>query len=306
MAMAAPTGANAAWSLYRQCAATSAFHKSQLERYTWASLWLGISGAAIGTASQYLAPDSHSYLSKVLGVIASALVALAGFAATQASSGSRDKIWVKCRAAAEGLKSSVYLFCASVNPFDGPDRSAALAERVERILKEVAGIALRPGKMDRPAPGPMTAADYIRDRLDDQIKFYSGSVDKLQGKADFWRHVSVAAAALSAVLGAISAMYSLSPMVALLATLTTSVTAYVNNQRYESIVGLYQATAIRLQLLKDQWLDSGKTDSDKADRDSFLQRCEETLSAENGAWVAQWSQQAAPQQPQPPAQKPRQ
>jgi hypothetical protein len=54
---------------------------------------------------------------------------------------------------------------------------------------------------------------------------------------------------------------------------------------------LYQATAMRLQLLKDQWLDSGKTDIDKADRDSLIQRCEETLALENGAWVAQWFQQ---------------
>ena len=99
----------------------------------------------------------------------------------------------------------------------------------------------------------------------------------------------MAAAALSAILGAVSATFSLSPWVALVATVITSVTAYVKNQRYESIIGLYQATAIRLQLLKDQWLDSGKTDQDKADRDSFIQRCEETMSLENGAWVAQWS-----------------
>ena len=39
------TGIHAAWSLYRQCAATSAYHKKQLELFTKISLWLGIAGA---------------------------------------------------------------------------------------------------------------------------------------------------------------------------------------------------------------------------------------------------------------------
>lgn len=304
MATANP-GVNGAWSLYRQCAATSAFHKSQLEAFTRVSLWLGIAGAVIGTVAQYVAPGSTSIASKVLGVIASVVVALAGLAATQSSSANRDKIWIKCRAAAEALKSSVYLYCASVAPFDDRNRSAALAERSEKILKELAGIELRPGTTSRQPPGQMTVADYIRDRVDDQVRYYTESAGRFQKQADFWRFASMAAAAVSATLGAVSAMYSLSPWVALLAAMTTSVTAYVKSQRYESMIGLYQATAIRLQLLKDQWLDSGRGDSDKADRDSFIQRCEDTLSIENGAWVAQWSQQP-PQHAHrpPPAPKP--
>ena len=106
----------------------------------------------------------------------------------------------------------------------------------------------------------------------------------------------MAGAATSAGLAVVSAMFSLSPWVALLATVTTSITAYVKNHRYELMISLYQATAMRLQSLKDQWLDSGKTDADKAERDSLIQRSEETLALENGAWVAQWSQQ--PTQPE--------
>jgi conflict system pore-forming effector with SLATT domain/uncharacterized protein DUF4231 len=297
MTMATPAGVNGAWSLYRRCAATSGFHKSQLETFTRISLFLGIMGAVIGTVAQHVAPGSTSVTSRVLGVIASTLVALAGLAATQAISGDREKIWIKCRSAAEALKSSVYLYCVSVRPFDDRNRSAALAERAEKILKELAGIELRPGGMDKEPPREMTVVEYIRDRVDDQIGYYATSTRRFQKKADFWRYCLMGAAAASAAIGAVSAIYSLSPWVALLATVTTSVTAYVKNQRYESMIGLYQTTSIRLQLLKDQWLDSGKTDLDKVDRDSFIQRCEETLSIENGAWVAQWSLQAGPQQP---------
>jgi len=299
MAASSTTGVNGAWSMYRQCAATSAYHKSQLEMFTRISLWLGILGATIGTVAHYVAPSPTLVTSKVLGVSAAMVVALAGLAATQAAAGGRDKTRIRCRAAAEALKSAVYLYSASVPPFDGQNRAVVLGERVEKTLKDLAGIELRPGKMDRDPPRALVVADYITQRVDDQIRYYTQSAESLQSKADYWRYCLMAAAALSAALGAVSATFSLAPWVALLATLTTSVTAYVKNQRYQSIVGLYEATATRLQLLKDQWLDSGRGDTDKADRDSFVRRCEETMALENGAWVAQWSEQPVQQPKQP-------
>jgi hypothetical protein len=283
--------------MYRQCAATAAFQKSQLEMFTRVSLWLGIAGAAIGTAAQYVPPN----ISKVLGVVGSLAVALAGLAATQAVSGNRDKIWIKCRALGEALKSSVYRYCASAPPFDGPDRAVALSQQVEKALSDLAGIGLQPPKPSDP-PGILTVADYIKIRVDDQINWYTHAATRYQQKADFWRNAAIAGSAVAAALGAISAIYSLSAWVALLATATTSITAYVKNQRYELMVGLYQSTALRLQLLKDQWADGGKMDADKADRDTLIQRCEDTMSLENGAWTAQWSQ-PSPQPDQPPQQQ---
>lgn len=287
------TGVNGAWSAYRQCAATSAFYKSQLELFTTTSLWLGITGAVMGTVAQVVSPNPGSLAGKALGIAGSLAVALAGLAAAQAVSGDKEKLWIRCRAAGEAVKSAVYLYSASVPPFDGAERGAALAQRVEKALKDLDGIALRPGKLDKPPPGALNVTEYIAARVDDQIDYYTRGANKYQKKADFWRYCALAGAATSAGLAVVSAIFSLSPWVALLATVTTSITAYVKNHRYELMIGLYQATAMRLQLLKDQWLDSGKTDIDKADRDSLIQRSEETLALENGAWVAQWSQQPA-------------
>jgi hypothetical protein len=285
------TGVNGAWSAYRQCAATSVFYKSQLELFTTTSLWLGIAGAVLGTVAQLVSPNPGSITVKALGIAGSLAVALAGLAAGQAVSGDIEKLWIRCRAAGEALKSAVYLYSASVPPFYAPERGAALAQRVEKVLRDLDGIALRPGKLDKPPPGALNVAEYIAARVDDQIGYYTRGANKYQRKADFWRYCALAGAATSAGLAVVSAMFSLSSWVALLATVTTSITAYVKNHRYELLIGLYQATAMRLQLLKDQWLDSGKTDIDKADRDSLIQRCEETLALENGAWVAQWFQQ---------------
>jgi hypothetical protein len=288
------TGVNGAWSAYLQCAATSVFYKSQLELFTTTSLWLGIAGAVMGTIAQLLSPNPVSSAAKALGIAGSLAVALAGFAAAQAVSGDKEKLWIRCRASGEALKSAVYLYSASVPPFNAPNHGAALAQRVEKSLRDLDGIALRPGKPDKPPPGALDITGYIAARVDDQIEYYTRSANKYQKKADFWRYCALAGAVTSAGLAVVSAMFSLSSWVALLATVTTSITAYVKNHRYELLIGLYQATAMRLQLLKDQWLDSGKTDADKADRDLLIQRCEETLALENGAWVAQWSQQLTP------------
>jgi hypothetical protein len=293
-------GVNGAWSMYRQCAATAAFQKSRLELFTKISLWLGIAGACVGTASQFVPKDSVP--ARVLGVVGSLAVALAGLAATQAVSGNRDKVWIKCRALGEALKSAVYRYSASAPPFDGPNRAIALSQQVEKALNDLGGIGLQPAKTDKQPPGPLTVSDYLTVRVDDQIKYYTSAAAKYQQRADFWRTTALAGSATGAVLGAVSAIYSLSPWVALLATVTTSITAFVKNQRYELMVGLYQSTALRLQLLKDQWLDSGKTEADKADRDSLIQRCEDTMSLENGAWTAQWSQQPAQQENAEPQQ----
>jgi hypothetical protein len=72
------TGVNGAWSAYRQCAATSAFYKSQLDLFTTTSLWLGISGALLGTVAQLLSSNPISSAAKALGIAGSLAIALAG------------------------------------------------------------------------------------------------------------------------------------------------------------------------------------------------------------------------------------
>lgn len=51
----------------------------------------------------------------------------------------------------------------------------------------------------------------------------------------------------------------------------------------------YRATALRLRLLKGEWAGSGRTEADTAERNAFIQRCEDTMASENGAWVGLWT-----------------
>ena len=144
--------------------------------------------------------------------------------------------------------------------------------------------------MDKDPPEALSVVDYIDKRLDDQRNYYSARLLVYQKRAEFWRGLSLSGSVLSAILAAVSALISLSSWVALLATIITSITAYVRNQHYESLVAIYQSTALGLQSLKDQWQDSGKSDADTSERNAFVGGCEQLLREENGAWVVQWSQ----------------
>ena len=64
--------------------------------------------------------------------------------------------------------------------------------------------------------------------------------------------------------------------------------AYLFAGRHQQLVPSYQATARQLELLVERWKASGKTDKDKADRDQFIQACENVISVENSSWMAQW------------------
>jgi hypothetical protein len=73
------------------------------------------------------------------------------------------------------------------------------------------------------------------------------------------------------------------------ATMAASITAYLKNQQYQMLTASYSATSLRLKMLIGNWLAGGKTDVNKADRDAFIQNCEETMSSENGSWSALWT-----------------
>jgi hypothetical protein len=97
-----------------------------------------------------------------------------------------------------------------------------------------------------------------------------------------------------------SAVSAVSSWAAVISTVTAAIAAHLKNRRYQTLTATYQSTALRLGLLKSDWAASGKTDNDKPERDTFIQRCEETMSTENGAWVALWSNNGPEPGGQPP------
>lgn len=142
---------------------------------------------------------------------------------------------------------------------------------------------------------------YIAKRVDDQVSWYNMRAGEFQRKADLCRNTTAVLGAFSALLTLASAVSAISSWAAVIATVTAAITAHLQNRRDQMLTATYQSTALRLMLLKSDWAASGKTDNDKFEPDTFIQRCEETMSAENGAWVALWSNKDQNQGGQPPS-----
>jgi hypothetical protein len=282
------------WTAYRTWSCTSRYYKRILDRLTQQSLWLAIAGAILATLGQQLAPWAAkegllAWLYRAPGVLGAGAVALGAYLAKQALANDRMQAWTRARAATESLKSGIFLYRASAPPFDGPDRLAQLVARVEKLLADLKNVETRPPD-NQPVPiGQLRIEDYIRDRVDEQVRWYEKRAKEHQRKADLCRKATGVLGAVGALLALATAAAAVSAWAAVVATFTASITAYLKDQQYQTLAGTYQTTALRLRLIKSEWEGSGKTDGDKTERNLFIQRIEDTIAAENGAWMALWT-----------------
>ena len=278
----------APWTAYRTWACTAVFHKQAIDRLTLWSLRLGIAGAIIATLAQ-LIHTGPSWLAKSVGGLGAAIVALAAYLSKQAQANDRSVTWTKSRSAAESLKSGIILYRVSAPPFDGADRASQLRMRVENLLDSLKSVESRQPD-DKPVPsGTMSLDEYINGRVQDQVAWYRKRAGEYQKKADLFRQITAVLMGVAAILAVASALKEVSVWAPVVATIIGAITAHLKNQQYQMLITMYTSTALRLDLLAGEWAASGKTDQDKAERDTFIKSCEDTMSAENGAWVGLWS-----------------
>lgn len=276
------------WTAYRTWACTAVFHKQAIDALTIWSLRLGISGAILATVAQQI-HAGPSWLAKGLGGLGAAIVALAAYLSKQAQANDRSATWTKSRSAAESLKSGIILYRLSAPPFDGADRASQLKTRVEDLLGGLKNIESRPPDDKAVPSGTMSLDEYIKGRVEDQIIWYRKRAGEYQKKADLYRRVTAVLMGVAAVLAVASTVKGVSVWAPVVATIIAAITAHLKNQQYQMLITMYTSTALRLDLLAGEWAASGKTDQDKAERDTFIKSCEDTMSAENGAWIGLWS-----------------
>ncbi len=278
-----------AWTAYRTWSQTSVYHKNRMDSLIKWSLWTAIAGACLAGLSPALAAPWP----KILGPASAVLVALAAYLTQQALAGDRVRTWTRARGAAESLKSGLYLYRAAVPPFDAADRNSQMASRVGQVMESLKDIESRPHDNKPVPPLSLTVEQYIAERVDEQVKWYEKRAAEHQTKADLFRKLTVFLGGVSALLALVAAMLPVSGAIGVIATITTSITAHLKNQQYQTLVAAYRTAAIRLRTIKSEWVGIGKTDADKKERDLFIQRCEETMAAENGAWAALWMEKPA-------------
>jgi hypothetical protein len=227
---------------------------------------------------------------KVLGVVASAAVALATYLSRQAQGDNRIAIWTRSRTAAESMKSCIFLYRANAAPFDGVDKAAQISVRTAKVNEDMQGVEPRqPGEEQAADLTPLTVDTYIATRLVEQADWYRRRAREHQREADRYRTATSLLTAVGAVLTVASMVSTLSLWAPVVATLASSITAHLKNQQLQMLIATYTKTALQLSSLLDQWRASGKTDANKAERDAFLERCEQTMATENGGWSALWA-----------------
>jgi hypothetical protein len=279
-----------AWGEYRAWAATSRHKKAEIFSWKFRVLVLTVVGALLATVSKQIAGCSDP-AAWAIGIVGGGLVALATYLGREILSPDQERLWIRARSLAETLKAETFLFRAGARPYDGPDPGPKLKEQVNQHLgteTNLQPVALSAEDRQQGIPaGPLSVADYIKERLDDQIDgFYRPRVQEYDRLMKNWRNVNLALGAVATVLGILGKWTG--AWVAVITTITTSVAAYLYANRYQYLIISYQATARQLEALKYDWGIMGAPEDDPEKRNQFLQDCEEAISIENSAWMAKW------------------
>ncbi|HWS85517.1 MAG TPA: DUF4231 domain-containing protein [Pyrinomonadaceae bacterium] len=318
------------WGQYRIWSATSRAYQSQLSSWRKLVLYFGIAGAIVGTLSGQvglldLSPDAKKWLTVLLAFVSAVLLALATYFTTKILTPANEGAWLRARAAAESFKREAYLLLAQAPPYDGPITPASLA-RLKRIISEdvhdLEEEHVTPDGQRKGMPTALLSADdYIRDRVQHQIKWYRRRAAEHKASAGRIKGLSLALGAVAVVLGLLGPHLSSllndeqaarwvgvpAAFIAVFTTITTSLASYLYAGRYQYLVVSYLATARKLEERVLEWELSGKTDDE---RKQFVQDCEGLFAAENSGWMAELSRRdrgqgpPAPEGATPPANAP--
>lgn len=225
-------------------------------------------------------------------VVALPLV-LSGLIAAAQSFRPGDK-WVLLRGAAEAVKRQIFLFRAGTG-----DYAATGSERPERLLferitainerlqhSEVTTLALIPAG---PAPvpenddglSPLTPADYLRLRVDDQLAFFTRRAMRFDREIT---RGSIAVIAFGAA-GTWFAARSWEMWVPVATVIATSVATYLRYTQSHETLGTYNRARLDLKNIRTWW--AMLTPEEQRDSRSFttlVEWTERTLEEETAGW----------------------
>ena len=286
------------WGKYREYALTSRKRKAELTSWRYRVLLFGVTGAILGTLCQeslrlgFNKIPELSLVPVALGVSSAIVIGLATYFGREILNPYQEQSWIRSRSMAEALKTEIYLFLSNTSPYDTGNKSETLLKKSDELLKNVEDLPTVPiSEKDRQEKLPtkdLTVDDYIRERVDDQVNnFYRQRSNELKQKMESDKTIGLVLGILAIILGALGATGWTAGWIAVISTITASVAAYAYAGRYQYLIISYQATGDKLERLRALWKAKGKTDADKDERNKFIIECEEVISIENSAWMAE-------------------
>jgi SMODS and SLOG-associating 2TM effector domain 1/Protein of unknown function (DUF4231) len=277
------------WQQQRVWSTTANGLRRDITRARSIALGLVIAGALLQTAASQVPHDTVKTALRVVGILALAIVPVI----RQAKLGTeRVRDWIRARSVSEGLKAETYLYLMGVPPYAEADRDAKLLEQTQSLVDKAKDLAAYTALVEPAPSAPPQVTDietYIEQRVNQEINdYYRLQARKMAQRVKVFRGVELFFSLIAALLGALAAaklVPGLDAWVAVVTTAGTAVTAHFAASRYEYLVISYDSTAHRLEFLHNQWYAT----PDDRDREAFVRRCEEAISIENEAWMAEWA-----------------
>ncbi len=289
------------WRQQKEWSTTAGRFKSEIELWRKRVLLLSIGGAMFATLSTQV-PDGGAQ--KVVAVIAAVLLAIIPVVTRKKLSPQKTKNWTVARSVSEGLKEELYLFLARAEPYADPDGAKAeiLRDRSFEITRKASNLLQHVTRVKAPEGSFLTfksPEEYLEIRVADQIDWYQKKSRQHSDKAAWLRNTEFYLAIVAALLAALTGVYGgelaiqgwsieIGAWVAVLTTISATLTAHIAAAQYDHIVTSYSATAFQLRHLKMHWPPDGGGSIPSVEWSTFVRRCEDAISKENESWLAKW------------------
>lgn len=262
--------------------------KASIERARWMVLSLAVIAAIAETWGAQI-HERKDNLATVFGYAGAAALGVAAVIRQRLLGRERTQAWIMARAGSESFKREIYLFCTSSGQYASSDAASALLERRDQILSK-----LQPYLRYRAEPTgigdvpcAMDAAKYLEVRITGktgQIPFFIYRAERMAMTQRYLTCCEFLLAVTAALMGAavtITGKQAYGAWVAVMTTLTSTITSHVLAQRYEQLAINYRAAADRLSSAITRWQASAGVGLPV-----LVQMCEDILADENQSWVA--------------------
>jgi len=302
------------WDQYELWDATANELKEKISKWEKRVLWFIILGAVLGTFSAFADSQSKStdipflnkifsflsdyYFQHILAITSTFFIGFASFAGGRILTQEEENLKLNTRAAAETFKSEAYRYIFSSPPYN-ENRDLELTIFISNMNKKMSEIEYEVTSEEKlnenewreifPDESTFKIEDYIKKRVEGQVKWYLNKSKTFQGKIKKYKTRTFILGALGVVLGTLasSGITELSVFIAMITSVTASMSGYFASHKYQSLVISYQATADRLKLNIAKWERNNKIND--ASDSAFVEKNEDILSLEHSAWVAKLS-----------------
>lgn len=249
----------------------------------------------LGTAGEFVNPlrTNTVIIHRALASLGALAIAFAAYFTRELLSEKVQRKWLHSRALAESAKAESLLFRLGVARYDEGDAVEKLLATIESQQKLASGIThdviSEKAKSERLPVGPLSVADYVKDRVDDQIGFYDERTTRYMGNLKLSRILTLALGCVSVLLSVVALGNVGTQVIPLTSTLMAALASYVVAAQYGYLITSYQATGDRLRQLKTEWSLSKDPQSFEA-INQLVRGCENAMSTENAAWLAKLSE----------------